>query len=97
MNKITDSNCRRRTGKDYRDNTSVRRFLQGIRFVSQRKDEAHTTSILSPQRNFHSYNDTLQKHESNGSLIQLCHRLLQHRRSRLEKKYFTTISAYDMS
>ena len=44
------------------------RFLQGIRFHTQREDAANTTSIWSFQRNCHHYNDTLQKaQKQNGS------------------------------
>ena len=44
------------------------RFLQGIRFHTQRKDEANATSIRYPEGNCYRYNDTPKMHESNGNL-----------------------------
>ena len=55
--------------------TTVRRFLQGIWFYTQRKKNGENTScIWSLQRNCYRYNDTLQKHESNISFTWLRHR-----------------------
>ena len=64
--------------KKSRGNTIVQKFLQGIRFHTQRKDGANTICIRSPQINCYHYNHSLQKHESYGSLTRWLHQLLQH-------------------
>ena len=54
-------------------NTIVHRFPPGIWFHTQTKDGAKTSNTWSPQRN---YDNALQKHQHNGSLIQCWHCLL---------------------
>ena len=73
------SNHRRSTSKESQGNTTVRRFLQSIRFHLQTKDGTNTSWVWFPWRNCYSYNDALQKYESNGSFSWWRQRLLWHK------------------
>ena len=68
LHKFTDSdypsNNRRSKGKEFRGNITIRRYLQGIRFYIQTKDEARWSS----QRNCYNCNKALQKQETNGDI-----------------------------
>ena len=55
--------CKKKKKKQTPGKTFVYRFLQGIWFHSQRKDEANASSIWSPQRNYYCYNHVLQKNK----------------------------------
>ena len=62
-------NHRRITTKESRGNTNIRRFLQGIRYHTERKNEANITGIWSLQRICQRYNDALQKPKSCSTLF----------------------------
>ena len=71
-------------------NTTVCRFLRGIWFHTQRKDEATISSSWSPQRKY--YNDAQQKDESQGSLIRRRHKLLRICCWSFSRRYISSIS-----
>ena len=81
------SNHWRSTDKKYRGNTTVRRFLQGIRFHSS---FANINCIWFSQRDCFSNTDALQKHESNALLSWWRHWILQLFCWSLARRYMST-------
>ena len=79
-----------------REATLICRFLQGIWPHTLREDGANTSSLWSLQRNCHSYNDALYKHESKSSLTGWRHRLLWHCCWCSARGYISPISAHNL-
>ena len=69
---------------------------EGIWSNIERKDEVNTTSIWSPQRNCYCNNNTLQKHQSHGSLPQWWHQHLWHCYWSLTRRYISPKNVYNL-
>ena len=87
---------RRSTSKNSWGDTTVRRFLQGIRFHTKRKDGANFTYIWCPPKNCYSYNVALQKHESNLSFNWWRHWFLRHCRWGFAGRYIRILFIYTL-
>ena len=81
--------------KKSRGYTIVCRFLHGIWFHTQGKYGANTSSLWSPQRNYHSQNDTQSKYENQSTLTGWRHGL-RHCCWSSARRYISSISVNNL-
>ena len=65
-------------------------------FHKQKKYRTNITNIWSHQKNYHLYNDALQKHKSNGFFTHWWYWCLQHCPWSLARWYISTIYVYNL-